>query len=312
MADPNSGLNLQGGAPARPPVTSSPNVSLIPEGLKTALIFVLVIAVGFLLYDSYKFQQANKAELARIDEQIKILDKTGEARITSLKGEISQVATSAQEAVGSTKAEMKKTAQQIQMEGQRTKAELSQALASKADSADVQAVRSDADSKIGQVKSEVGGVKSEVGTVKTDVTTVKTDLANTRRELEGTQRQLVDVRETLTAAVAKNASELDALRRKGERDYYEFTIPKKNVVTKVEDIRVNLKKTDPGKGKFSIDIIVDDNKVEKKDRNVNEPLQFLVGKNRLRYELVINWVQKDQAGGYLSIPKDKVLASEKK
>jgi hypothetical protein len=311
MAESSGGPILSGGA-GRPPAAPPQNVSLIPEGLKTGLLFVLLIAVGFVLYDSYKFQQANRAELAQIEEQIKILDKTGEARMSTLKGEISQVAASAQEAVGSTKAEIRKTAQQSQAEVQKTKAELSQALATKAESSDVQAIKTDADSKFGQVKSEVGGVKSEVGTVKTDVTTVKTDLANTRRELEGTQRQLVDVRESLTAAVAKNASELDALRRKGERDYYEFTIPKKNQITKVEDIRVNLKKTDPGKGKFNIDILVDDNRIEKKDRNVNEPLQFLVGKSRLRYELVINWIQKDQAGGYLSIPKDKVLASEKK
>ncbi len=311
MTDSSSGLNLSGGKPAQPPAASNKNVSLIPEGIKTGLLFVLLLAVGFLLYDSYKYQRDTRAELDQVSEQIKTLEKSGEARLTALRGEISDVATTTQEAVGSTKAEIKKTAQQIQMEGQRTKAELNHALSTKADSADVQAIKTDADSKIGQVKSEVGGVKSEVGTVKTDVVTVKTDLANTRRELEGTQRQLVDVRETLTAAVAKNATELDALRRKGERDYFEFTIPKKNQITKVEDIRVSLKKTDPGKGKFSVDIMVDDNRIEKKDRNVNEPMQFLVGKSRLRYELVINWIQKDQAGGYLSIPKDKALASEK-
>ena len=275
--------------------------ALIPEGLKTVLIFLLLVGVGFLLFDSYKFQQAYRADLARISEQISILDKTGEARVSSLKGEITQT----QEAVGSTKAEWKKTAQQIQLEGQRTKSELNNALATKADTAAVQAVRSEAESKIGQVSSEVGGVKTEVGSVKTEVGTVKTDLANTKRDLEGTQRQLVDVRETLTAAVAKNASELDALRRKGDRDYFEFSIPKKNQITKVEDIHIALKKTDTKKGKFTIDILVDDNKLEKKDRNINEPVQFLVGRNRLRYELVVNWIQKDQAGGYLSIPKDK-------
>ncbi len=310
MADSSSGSILSGGKPAQPP-SPGKTVSLIPEGIKTGLLFVLLVAVVFLLYDSYRSQRTTQAQLAQINEQIKGLEKSGEARITALKGEISDVASSTQEAVGSTKAEFKKTAQQIQLEGQRTKAELNQAIASKADSADVQAFKTDADSKFGQVKSEVGGVKNEVGTVKTDVGTVKTDLQNTRRELEGTQRQLVDVRETLTAAVAKNAAELDVLRRRGERDYYEFTIPKKNQITKVEDIRVSLKKTDPGKGKFSIDIMVDDNRIEKKDRNVNEPLQFLVGKNRLRYELVINWIQKDRAGGYLSIPKDKTLSSEK-
>jgi chromosome segregation ATPase len=272
------------------------------------MLFLLLVAVAFLLYDSYQFQQANRAELAQISEQIRILDKTGEARMTTLKGEISQT----KQAVGSTKDELKKTAQQMQMEGLKTKAELNQAIATKADASAVQAVRSEAESRIGQVSSEVGGVKNEVGSVKTEVGTVKSDLASTRRDLEGTQRQLVDVRETLSAAVAKNTSELEMLRRKGERDYFEFTIPKKNQITKVEDIRVSLRKTDTKKGTYTVDIMVDDNRLEKKDRSINEPLQFLVGKSRLRYELVVNWVQKDQAGGYLSIPKERALASERK
>jgi len=298
MDDSSTDPILTGNKPARPPITTPKSRSLFPEGLKTALLLVLLVAVGFLLYDSYKFQQANRADMDRIAEQIRILDKTGEARISTLKGEISETRQSVEQGIGSTKAELKKTAQQMQMEGQRTKAELSEAISSKADTTAVQAIKSEADTKIGQVSSEVGGVKTEVGVV-------KTDLASTRRDLEGTQRQLVDVRDTLTAAVAKNSSELDVFRRKGERDYFEFTIPKKNQTTKVEDIRIVLKKTDPKKGKFTIDILVDDNRLEKKDRNVNEPLQFLVGKNRLRYELVLNWVQKDQAGGYLSIPKEK-------
>jgi hypothetical protein len=130
-------------------------------------------------------------------------------------------------------------------------------------------------------------------------------LVSAKRDLEGTQRQLIDVKETLTVAVAKNSSELDALRRKGERNYYEFSIPKKGQLTKVGDIQVILKNTDAKKGTFTIDILVDDNKIEKKDRNVNEPLQFLVGSNRLRYELVISWVEQygRVAGGYLSVPK---------
>ncbi len=122
---------------------------------------------------------------------------------------------------------------------------------------------------------------------------------------------MVDVRETLTAAVAKNASELAQLRRKGERDYFEFEINRRNQLTKVEDIRLILTKTDPKKGKYTVQIIVDDNKLEKKDRSINEPVQFLVGRNRVRYEVVVNWVQKDRVGGYLSIPKDKALSAER-
>jgi len=306
MDNPSTDSNLQGRKPESAYTPPRSGNTLMPEGFKAILLLVLVAAVGFLFYDSYRYQQFSREEFARISEQIGILDKTGEARISTLKGQISET----QQAVGSTKAELKKTAQQIQIEGQKTKSELHEALATKADAAALQEVRSDTESKLGQVSTEVGGVKSEVGSVKTEVGSVKTDLANTRRDLEGTQRQLVDVRDTLSAAVAKNTTEIDVMRRKGERDYYEFSIPKRNQTTKIQDIRVVLKKTDPKKGKFTIDILVDDNRIEKKDRNINEPMQFLVGKSRLRYELVINWVQKDQAGGYLSIPKEKTLSDD--
>jgi hypothetical protein len=57
--------------------------------------------------------------------------------------------------------------------------------------------------------------------------------------------------------------------------------------------------------------MADDSSLEKKDRVINEPIQFLVGQNRVRYEVVINWVQKNKAGGYLSIPRDKSLSAER-
>jgi len=284
---------------------------LVPEAVKLILILVLLLAVVYLFYDSSQFQKSSRAQLAKIADKLQAIEnnqKLGESsvsnQISSLKSELAGT----QEAVGSTKAEIKKATTQIQVEGQKTKQEFSKALASKADTAhveaQVQAVRSDADSKISQVNTEVGGVKTEVSTV-------KTDLENTRRDLEGTQRQLVDVRDTLSAAVAKNSTELAQLRLKGERDYVEFTLPKGKDLTKVEDIRLQLTKTDPKKGTYSLKVVVDDNQLEKKDRHINEPIQFLVGQNRVRYEIVVNWVQKNQAGGYLSVPKDKTLSSER-
>jgi chromosome segregation ATPase len=284
---------------------------LIPEGAKLALILILILAVAYLFYDNSRIKKSQQARLDKIADQVQLIEsaqKVGESSITSQLSTLKTELAGTQEEVGSTKAEIKKTTTQIQAEGQRTKQELTKAISTKADTshveAQVQAAKSEADSKINQVNTEVGGVKSEVNVV-------KTDLETTRRDLEGTQRQLVDVRDTLSAAVAKNSSELSQLRLKGERDYIEFTIPKKNELTKVEDIRVILTKTDQKKGKFNLRIVVDDNKLEKNDRFINEPIQFLVGQNRVRYEIVINWVQKNQAGGYLSIPKDKTLSSER-
>jgi hypothetical protein len=284
---------------------------LIPESVKLALLLILLLAVAYLFYDNSRIKKSQQARLDKIADQVQLIEsaqKVGESSITSQLSNLKTELAGTQEAVGSTKAEIKKTTTQIQAEGQRTKQELTKALAAKADTshveAQVQAAKSEADSKFSQVNTEVGGVKSEVSVV-------KTDLETTRRDLEGTQRQLVDVRDTLSAAVAKNSSELSQLRLKGERDYVEFTIQKKNELTKVEDIRIILTKTDQKKGKFNLKIVVDDNQLEKKDRFINEPIQFLVGQNRVRYEIVINWVQKNQAGGYLSIPKDKSLSSER-
>jgi chromosome segregation ATPase len=293
----------------RPPVNQEK--SLIPDAVKTVLIFVLLVSVSYLVIDGLRYKNATKAQIAKMQEQIQGLEnnyKLGEASISSQITNLKTDLEGAQEAVGTTKAEMKKTTLQIQEEGRKTKTELSQALANKADSsqveAQVQAVRSDTDNKLGQVNTEVGGVK-------TSVATVKTDLENTRRDLEGTQRQLLDVRDTLTAAVAKNSSELSQLRLKGEREYLEFQLPRKNEQVKVEDVRIMLTKTDAKKGKFNLRVFADDSQLEKKDRLINEPMQFLVGQNRVRYEIVINWVQKDKAGGYLSVPKDKTVAAER-
>jgi len=288
-----------------------PEKPLIPETLKFVLLIVLLLAVIYLFFDASQQKKNTQAQLAQIADQIQSLEsksKTGEASLTSQISNLKTDLVGAQEAVGNTKAELKKTAMQIQAEGQKTKSELSKVIADKADAAQVaaqvQAAKSEADNKIGQVNTEVGGVK-------TQVSAVKSDLEATRRDLEGTQRQLVDVRDTLSAAVAKNASELSQLRLKGERDYFEFTLPKKDEQTKVEDIRLVLTKTDPKKNRFSIKIMADDSALEKKDRVINEPIQFLVGQNRVRYEVVINWVQKNKAGGYLSIPRDKSLSAER-
>jgi hypothetical protein len=293
------------------PKPPTQNNGLIPEGVKLAVLFIMLLAVVYLIIDNNSFQKSTQERLKELTETVHKLDlnsKVTEAAFTNQVSNLKSDIAGTQQAVGSTQDELKRKTALIQAEGQKTKHEFSQALSSKADTsqveAQVQAAKSEAENKIGQVNTEVGGVK-------TQVVAVKNDLETTRRDLEGTQRQLVDVRDTLTAAVAKNSTELSQLRLKGERDYVEFTIPKKKELTKVEDIRLMLTDTDVKKGKFSLKIFVDDSQLLKKDRLINEPMQFLVGQNRVRYEVVINWVQKDKVGGYLSIPKDKNLSAER-
>ena len=146
-----------------------------------------------------------------------------------------------------------------------------------------------------------------------EVKTVAANLDSTRKELADSRRDITDVKTSLSAQIARNSGELADLRKKGERDFFEFDVakPKKNEMTRVGDIQLQLRRTDPKKAKYDVLIQVDDSKLEKRDRTANEPVQFLVGRDKLRYEIVVNFVDKDRIRGYLSTPKDKVLAAER-
>lgn len=184
--------------------------------------------------------------------------------------------------------------------------EAAKVLATKADSSDVETYKQEATAQMTQIKDDAN---TKLGTVSGEVTGVKNDLVAARDEFG---RQLLDVKTVLGADIARNSSELAELRKKGERDYFEFDIRKdsKHPMQRVSDLQLALMKTDAKNHKYSIAILVDDNRLDKKDRTTNEPVAFLVGRDRLRYELVVNAVDKDRIRGYLSVPKDKVLASE--
>jgi hypothetical protein len=69
-------------------------------------------------------------------------------------------------------------------------------------------------------------------------------------------------------------------------------------------VSLQLKKTDPKKAKFTLNVTSDDKTIEKKDRNAAEPIQFYSGRDHLLFELVIWTVEKNKATGYLSTPKN--------
>jgi ribosomal protein L29 len=150
-----------------------------------------------------------------------------------------------------------------------------------------------------QVNGEVAGVKTDVGGVKTDVASTKADLAATQAKLQSTIGDLG----VQSGLIANTRGDLEVLKHKGDRNYYEFTLVKGAQPQAVSTVSLQLKKTDVKKGKFTINVTADDKTIEKKDRNVSEPIQFYTGRDHLLYEMVIWSVDKKQAVGYLSTPK---------
>jgi len=103
--------------------------------------------------------------------------------------------------------------------------------------------------------------------------------------------------------IAKNHDEIDELRRMGERDYFEFTLTGKGNRSKVGNLQVELRGTNPKKSQFTVALYVDDMRLEKKNRSADEPIYFYTRGTRAPLEMVINSVDKDKVAGYLSAPK---------
>jgi hypothetical protein len=158
-----------------------------------------------------------------------------------------------------------------------------------------------------QEKQQISAVTGEVAGVKTDVGGVKTDVASTRADLEATKAKLESTIGDLgmqSGLVAKTRDDLEILKHKGDRNYYEFTLIKGAKPQPVSTVSLQLRKVDPKRGKFTLNVTSDDKTIEKKDRNVSEPIQFYTGRDHMLYELVVWSVDKNKATGYLSTPKN--------
>jgi len=157
-----------------------------------------------------------------------------------------------------------------------------------------------------QTAQQVTAVSSGLTDVKTDVGGVKTDVAKTQTDLANAVSQLTSMKGDLSghsSLIARNAEELEVLKHKGDRNIYEFTLVK-GQKKPVGTVSLELKRADSKKSKFTLVVFSDDKEYEKKDRNLNEPMQFYSGKDPQLFEIVVNSVSaKNTITGYLSTPK---------
>ena len=142
--------------------------------------------------------------------------------------------------------------------------------------------------------------------MKTDVTTVKADIASTQSNLEKATADLKRMNGdmgVMSGLIATNGKDLSALRELGERNYFEFDLSKKSADKRIGNVTLKLKNADAKRNRYTLEVLADDKRVEKKDKTINEPVQVYVAGYRQPYEIVINQVKKDSVVGYLSTPK---------
>lgn len=243
------------------------------------LAIVVIAAAGYAQYSNHLAIQKLNSDLAGSQAEVKELQnrmQTSEAQEETLARQ-----------AGMTKKELAERTREIQAQQKAAETRLEEE--EKAQKAQISAVSGD-----------VAGVRTDVGGVKTDVASTKADLEATKARLQSTVGDLG----VQSGLIANTRSDLEVLKHKGDRNYYEFTLLKGAKPQPVATVSLQLKKADPKKGKFTVNVTSDDKTIEKKDRNVAEPIQFYSGRDHLLFELVVWTVDKNKATGYLSTPKN--------
>ena len=157
-----------------------------------------------------------------------------------------------------------------------------------------------------QLQQEQQSTQTQVSSVSSDVGGVQTDLNETKSQLASDEAQMKKMQGDLgvqSGLIATNERELKVLEQMGERNYYPFTLrkgKKQSVATVTLDLRrVNVKhKT------YTMTIFSGKRKIEKKNRSLDEPVQFYVGTQHLLFELVVNKISHNEVQGYIATPKN--------
>jgi hypothetical protein len=273
-------------------------------GGKIAILFVLVVALiaatGYLFVqvtqtrsELTQTREALLDEISKIHETSAVSTQTSRRSVESLKSDVDAARRQASQLAGQAKIDAEKHAEELAANLQKVQQEQAQKVSA-------------VSAEVSQVKDATTAANTKISEVSTDVGNVKTEVASTRSELEKTIAQLKATQGDLgvqSGLIATNGKELAALKALGERNYVEFKLGKTKGPQKVGDISVLLKKADPKTNRYTITVIADDKTVEKKDKTVNEPVQFMLAKASQPYELVVNDVKKDLISGYVAAPK---------
>lgn len=194
------------------------------------------------------------------------------------------------------------TQQQIQA---RAEAIMATQRAQSAETARLQEQQQAAEKQIGAVSTDVASVKKDVGGVKTDVAATRSDLETTKTQLQ----RVVGDAGVMSGLIATNHSELEELKHRGDRNYYEFTLQKGAQPMLLSTVKLQLKKVDQKHSRYTLNVSADDRNIEKKDKSLDEPVQFYSGKDPVLFEIVVNNIDKNRVTGYLSTPKNAPRSS---
>jgi hypothetical protein len=256
----------------------------------------LYVQIDHMRTDLASVQEKLTTQLSNLRDTSNVNTEAQKRHIETLKEELEAARAQARNSASQVKAEAQANVDRIARQLQDEQAKVQQQVSKEISGvkSDMQQVASTANTKIAEVATDVGTVKSQAQQTQAELQKTIADLKSVRGDM-GVQSGLI----------ATNATELAALKLRGERNYIDIKLGKTKQPQRFGDITLLLKNTDQKKNRYTVQVMADDKLTEKKDKSINEPVQFYTARGgRTPYELVINKVEKNLITGYLSTPKD--------
>jgi chromosome segregation ATPase len=280
--------------------TSNEHSWKTPAAIVIAIMVVLAVANGYLMYRVSNLStdlSAARTDIAQMNSTAAASAATESETVRGLRADLEAAKSEANESAGKVRNEARRLTKQMAAKVAEDQQKAQQVI--DGELTEVKQSASSAHEKISGVSQEVAATKTQLDTTTTQATQTATELKQTVSDLKSMTGDMG----VMSGKIATNATELAALRALGERNYFEFTLDRTKTPQKVGDIQLVLKRTDPKRSKYTLEVQADDKLVEKRDKTVNEPVQFYLAKARQPYEIVVNEVTKGQVTGYLSTPK---------
>jgi len=275
-------------SPARAPL-------FLYAALTVAIIAIIVLAINAhqLSTTVSALQEGIQTQNAKLTDQLAQATADNTQRLAAVAQQAGETATSAEEHA---RAEVRKTNANLtaKLAEQR---QTQQQVAGEVDQ--LKQASSEANTKLTEISADVSSVKGDVGSVKGDIASTQSDVQQHGSEL----KRVTGDMGVMSGLIATNSKELKELRDLGERDYIEFDLKKASGPQKVGKIQLALDKADPKRNRFTLDVLADDKRVQKRDRTINEPVQLYVSGSRQPCEIVVNEVKKNELIGYFAVPK---------
>ncbi len=301
MQDSSTHSNITSGARTETPITRTEVVTEKPSRAPLILTVLAFAALGG--FCAYLYAQLNnvRADVASLNTDVMqevnavrentVLNADKSRReLEETRAALAEAIDKAQGAVGRARVEAKKHAEK-----------LAQDLAAKQQAqqeeinAQLSTIQDETSSRFDEVSGRMGEVSETLASNRSDINSMVSGLKSVNGDMG-----------VMSGRIATTADELAALKALGERNYFEFeaATSQKNPVRVGDGVQVVLRHTDAGKNRFTMEVLADDKRISKKDRTVNEPIQFYIGgRGGLPYEIVVNEVDRGVIKGYLSAPK---------